>query len=476
MQPAHLVAVLTCAACAALGIWYSRRVGTDAEGFHTARGSSGVVRSATSLTALVAGTWVLSSPAETATWAGLPGLIGYAIGQALPLAILAVLGPALMRRHPEAPSVGLMARARWGAPAQVLVSLISLAYMTVFVCAELTAIGGAFVAVAQVDPWFTAALVAVATLSYAAWGGLRATIFTDAVQFWFVLPLLVLGFAAAILGLGGWEAAQAPLAGHVLMEPLRAVGVGMGICLLVAIPAANLFDQSLWQRVHACRDAATVRRAFLLAALAIAPIILAAGWFGLWYMAQGNDPAKANGALFAIIVGKTPLWVALGVLALALLLVMSTLGSLANGIASVVAHDLASFRPGTTPQARLRVGRLATVGAALVALPIAAAQPSVTYVFLIADLLCAAAVVPVFAGLCGARLPLAGLFTACAGGLAVGATCFPRPDLFTPLYDLRPWLGLPAGLNAFLVSFGLAIAVSALLAAVWIAVAPGRRA
>ena len=465
MSTAHILAVTVCGAFAALGIWYARRR-TDAESFHSATGSRGVITSATSLVALCAGTWVLSSPAETATWAGRTGLIGYALGSAAPLVILAFLGPALRRRHPDAPSIGLMARARWGAPAQLLVSGIALVYMSVYMAAELTAVGGAFIAVAGIDPWFITSLVAVTTLSYAAWGGLRATIFTDAVQFWFVLPLLVTAFAAAIAGMGGWQAANAPLAGSPLMEPLSAAGLGMGVCLMLAIPAANLFDQSQWQRVYACRDAATVRRAFLIAACAIAPIILAAGWFGLWYAGLGLT-SGGNGAVFAIIAAKTPQWVALAVLALALLLVMSTLGSLANGIASVVAHDLASFRPGTTPQRRLAIGRWVTVGVALAALPVAAQQFSVTYVFLVADLLCAAAVVPVFAGLCGLRLPLRGLMVSCIAGLVAGGVCFPRTDLTTPIYDVRPLLHLPGELNAFLVSFGLAILVSLVVAVAW---------
>ncbi|MFM2090617.1 MAG: hypothetical protein RLZZ127_1106, partial [Planctomycetota bacterium] len=187
-----------------------------------------------------------------------------------------------------------------------------------------------------------------------------------------------------------------------------------------------------------------------------------------------GDPTQGNAALLATVAAHTPAWVAVGVLVLALILVMSTLGSLANGIASVVANDLASLRPATTPAARLRIGRIATIVAALIAVPVAAAQPSVTYVFLVADLLCAAAVIPVFAGLAGLRLSLPGLVAASAAGLVAGGICFPQPDFITPIVDVRPWLGLPADLNAFLVSFGLAILVSAVIAVAVRLVAPTR--
>ncbi|MFM2091080.1 MAG: hypothetical protein RLZZ127_1569, partial [Planctomycetota bacterium] len=311
---ALIAAAVTCGLFAVLGIWYSRRLATDVDGFTTAAGSAGIIRSATSLVALCAGTWVLSSPAETATWAGLPGLVGYALGSAAPLMILAWLGPALVARYPGSPSISLMARARWGGAAQLLVSVVAVAYMAVYICADLTAVSGAAVALAKADPAVIAVIVAATTLAYAAWGGLRATIFTDAVQFWFILPLLALAAAYTVASFGGWEAAQKPLAGHPLMEPLAAGGVGMGLCLLVAIPAANLFDQSQWQRVVACRDARTVRWSFVLAGLGMGAVILVAGWFGLWYIAHGGDPTQGNAALLATVAAHTPAWVAVGVL------------------------------------------------------------------------------------------------------------------------------------------------------------------
>ncbi|MBN8526593.1 MAG: hypothetical protein J0M02_14765, partial [Planctomycetes bacterium] len=124
------------------------------------------------------------------------------------------------------------------------------------------------------------------------------------------------------------------------------------------------------------------------------------------------------------------------------------------------------FRPATTPGQRLASGRGVTIAAALIAVPIAAAQPSVTYVFLVADLLCATAVVPVFAGLLGARLPAWGLFAAVAAGMAAAIPAFPKTDFITPMLDLRPLLGLPADANAMLVSFALAVVVSGAVAAI----------
>ena len=474
--PALTIAAAVCGGFAVLGVLYARRQPTDAEGFTAARGSTGPLWSAVSLVALMAGTWVLFSPGEMTSYFGVATLLGYALAMAAPLLILAWLGPALVRRYPDAAGPGLMARARWGAPAQLLISLLAVIYMGCYLVAELTAISGAFAIVAGVPAWLTASLVAAATLTYAAWGGVRVTIFTDAVQGWFILPLLLAAFLGTVAALGGWEAAQRPLAERAdLLTLASRPGLEAGAMLILGVVAANLFDQSVWQRVLACRDDATRRRAFLLAAVAIVPVIVLAGWFGLWYAARNPTLSAASSALFQVIAQATPAWVALAVLSLALILVMSTLGSLANGLAGLIAADVASFRPATTPARRLSIGRGVTIVAALVAVPIAAAQPSVTYVFLVADLLCACAVVPVFAGLLGGRLPAWGLFAAIAAGMAVAIPAFPGADLITPMVDMRSRLHLPADCNAMLVSFGLAVGVSGLVAGIAALVARNRR-
>ena len=470
------IAVIVCGGFAVLGAWHATRRTTDAEDFHVAGGSAGTALTATSLVALLAGTWVLFSPGEMASYTGIATLIGYALGMAAVPLTFAFLGPVLRRRYPHAPSVGLMARTRWGLPAQGMVSVLALVYMAIYLAAELTAIAGAFRVVAGVAPWLTATLVAVATLSYAAWGGLRTTLFTDAVQFWFILPLLALAAAGTIQAYGGWETLQRPLADGPLMQLTARAGVESGVYLIVAILAANLFDQSVWQRVHAGRVDATVRRGFLLAAVIIVPVILIAGWFGLWYAGLGMPADGASTALFSVIAGRTPNWVALVVLALALVLVMSTLGSLANGIAAIVANDLTGLRPGSDARRRLAAGRWATVAVAAFAIPVAVLQPSVTYVFLIADLLCATAVVPVFLGLLGLRLSLPGLFAAVGAGAFAGIPTFTGSDFATPFVDVRAWLFLPADANAMLVSFALALSASGIVALVAAVVRPPRGA
>ena len=51
------------------------------------------------------GAWILFAPPEVGTFAGLLGIVGYAVGQGVAIAIFAWLGPEIRRRVPEGTTV-----------------------------------------------------------------------------------------------------------------------------------------------------------------------------------------------------------------------------------------------------------------------------------------------------------------------------------------------------------------------------------
>ena len=55
------------------------------------RGKSSALTTGFSLAASVLGGWILFSPGETGSWAGISALTGYALGQAMPLFLLAFI-------------------------------------------------------------------------------------------------------------------------------------------------------------------------------------------------------------------------------------------------------------------------------------------------------------------------------------------------------------------------------------------------
>ena len=99
---------------ASIGILYSKRKNFNIEDFLVARGSTSSYVTTATISASVIGAWVLFSPAEAGTWAGLPSLIGYAIGQASPLICFAIIGPKLKSLIPNGHSIIEYAWHRYG--------------------------------------------------------------------------------------------------------------------------------------------------------------------------------------------------------------------------------------------------------------------------------------------------------------------------------------------------------------------------
>lgn len=461
-----VIALVTAAVFVAAGVWHVRRRAMTVEDYLVARSSAGSTLATATLVASVIGAWILFSPAETGTWAGLVALIGYAVGQAVPLVAFIFVGPRMRRLMPQGHSLTEFIWHRYGRYMYVFGLAVIVFYMFIFLAAELTGISLAVHLLAGTPLWLTAVIVGLLTVAYTAYGGIRASIFTDSIQFSLILPLLLIVFVAAIWNLGGIGDALDPVreAAPQLLSLDHGPGIEFGFTLLIAVFAANMFHQGFWQRVYTSRDETALRRGFAYGSVAVIPIVLLAGLLGI--IAVGKDIVADNPsvATFSLVVEVLPEWAVALVLVLALVLVMSSLDTLLNGIASAVTSDLHRFKPSIKGVSLLRSSQAITVVLVVPAIFIASKGYSVLYLFLIADLVCSAAVFPTFWGLYSSRFGGAAALVSSIAGLVVGALFFPKSD-FTPWLPDIFWAG------KFLASFGMALGVSTVLSLVLTAVA-----
>jgi len=418
------------AAFAAAGMLYARRRVATLEDWITARGTLGPGAGVATLVASGMGAWILFGPAEAATWGGIAAVAGYAIGSAAPLFVFVALGVRLRRLMPEGHSLGEYVRLRYGPVMHALTLAVTLFYLVIFLTAEMT--GMALIAglVTGLPLWATAVAVMTATLAYTGYGGLRASIFTDGIQFLLMVPLLVWLVVAAWQALGGAGPGVAALAERApqLLDPLTAVGLEGGLTLIIAILLTNLFHQGYWQRVFAARDERSLRTGFIVAGVVVFPIVFAMGLFGLAFVAV-DAPGEASTAVFAVVLEALPAWAGLVLILLGLVLVMSSADTILNAVASLIAVDLQHVRPAADGARRMRVARLAILALAVPVVAVAAQGFSVLYLFLLADLLCAAAAFPVFYGLYNPHYSERAAVWSLLAGLAAGAALFPAPDL-----------------------------------------------
>ncbi|MEE2762396.1 MAG: sodium:solute symporter [Pseudomonadota bacterium] len=369
----------------------------------TARNSQGARALGLSFLASGMGGWILFAPPEVGALVGPIALAGYALGAALPFLVFAFCGPAIRRFLPEGRSIGEFAQACYGNRVRHYVSLISVLYMLCFLTAELTAIGAITAMLSGINGNLVVLGVAITTLIYTAWGGLRASIVTDQWQAFLLIGLL------AIVGFVGFG--QLPeLSTARLPEVPAASALSVALTLVIAVTAANLFHQGYWQRLWSARDTGSLCRGAMLGGVITVIVVALVGGLGILAALSGTDLGNPPIPFFALL-NEAPAWLALPALVLAITLVASSVDTLQNALASLAVTEKRGLS--------LSAARWITVALMVPVVLVALQGISVLRLFLIADLLCATAVLPVLLGLWSRMTTTAAIL----GGLAglVGA-------------------------------------------------------
>src|SRR6056297_217539 len=467
-QTVALVATLaTLAVFTGAGLRYARgRVGT-VEDLLTARNSTGTAATTATLIASTMGAWILFSPAEAgAAFGGITAVLGYAIGSAIPLLLFVPVGRQIRELMPTGHSLTEFVLVRFGPAMYLVVLVVSVFYMFIFLAAEMTAIAGSLELIAGVPAWQTATAVGLFVLVYTAYGGLVASIFTETVQTLLVLPLLAVGFGAAVLSLGGTDAVYttAISTDPTLLDPGFRPGLEFGLYVVFAVLGANMLNQGIWQRVYAADSESTLQRSFAVAALTVAPMVLLAGLFGVAASGLGlGTPETQSVAFFLVVSEVLPEAISFAVVLLVVLLVMSSADTMLNAISSLVTVDLARLGAVEDGRSLRLIGRGLTVLVALGAVFIGAQGYSVLQLFLTADLLAAAVFVPLIWGLYSAGLTERGALIGSLAGLVVGIAYFPMlRGLLLVVPGLGTLLPEPAFLPAFLGATGVSTLVTGL--------------
>jgi Na+/proline symporter len=301
---------------------------------------------------------------------------------------------------PQGRTIAEYAQDRFGAGLRLWVSALSVLYMLCFITAELTAIGGITAMLSELPGAGVIVAVAVTTLIYTTWGGLRASLVTDRWQAWLLLALLILVVAVLLVSLPTGAITQPwPSA------PLE-VSLSVALTLVIAVTAANIFHQGYWQRIWSARDDRQLRRGAWLGGLLSIPVILVVGALGMLCMALGKSPGSPPIPFFALL-NQAPAWLTLPALLLAVALVASSVDTLQSAIASLVVT--------ARPDVSLGAARWVTVLLMVPVVVVSLQGLSVLRLFLIADLLCATAVVPVLLGLWQRMTPTAAVMGCLAG-------------------------------------------------------------
>ena len=407
------------------GVLYSKKY-QGLENYLVANRSIGVFSLTTSLVASALGAWILFGPASAATWGGIGAVIGYALGTAFPLFILVFLGEKFRKLYPKGKTLIEVVRLRFGTKLFKLILFLTVFYMFIFLIAEVTAVSILVNYISGTTLWITALIVIVSSLVYTLYGGLRASIFTDNIQFIIILILLLISLINLIsLNFNEFNFEFIKQNKPVLLSFDYLPNFTAGLTFFIAVAATNLFHQGNWQRVYAAKNNNVLKKSLVISFLIIIPIVFFMGFTGLVAVSI-NSTVVPDLAFFTLLLKEQSLMLSVIVIVLAISLTISSIDTLINAISSLIVVDgnkVLNFKGDY-----LKLSKYFIIVLSLIAVAIASKGLSILYLFLLADLLCCAAVLTIFYSFYDKKINEKNAYTSILIGLLAGLLLFPSPD------------------------------------------------
>ena len=407
------------------GVVYSKKY-QGLENYLVANRSVGVFSLTTSLVASALGAWILFGPASAATWGGIGAVIGYALGTAFPLFILVFLGKKFRKLYPKGKTLIEVVRLRFGTKLFKLILFLTIFYMFIFLIAEVTAVSILINYISGTTLWITALIVIVSSLVYTLYGGLRASIFTDNIQFIAISILLLISFSYIIsFNSNEFNFEFIKQNKPALLSSDYLANFTAGLTFFIAVAATNLFHQGNWQRVYAAKNNKVLKKSLIISFLIIIPIVFFMGFSGLIAVSI-NSNVVPDLAFFSLLLKEQTLMLSVIVIVLAISLTISSIDTLINAISSLIVVDgnkVLNYKGNY-----LRLSKYFIVSLSIIAFAIASKGLSILYLFLLADLFCCAAVLTVFYSFYDKKLSEKNAYLSILIGLLAGLILFPSPD------------------------------------------------
>ena len=404
---------------ALIGILYSRKY-QGLSNYLTAGKNVGTLSLTTSLTASALGAWILFGPASAATWGGIGSVIGYSLGTAFPMIALIYLGKKIRNTFPSGITFTQFIFHKIGKNLFKSILFLSVFYMFIFLCAEITAVAMLINYISGVPLWITATLVITTTLIYTLYGGLRASILTDNFQFLIIIILLLVCmhniFSSDLITYKEITNNSGDLLNSKYISNYTA-----GLTFFIAVAATNLFHQGNWQRVFAAKNYDVLNKSLKLSFLIIIPIVFFMGITGIIAVSVDTN-LNPDLAFFSILLKDKTDLLYMVVIILGISLAVSTIDTLVNAISSLIVVD------GKKINKNFKSANSIVIFLSIIAFIVASKGFSILYLFLLADLLCCAAVFPVFYGFYKKNLKEKYLIISIVFGLLMGFLFFPSPD------------------------------------------------
>ena len=410
-----------------LGLYNSKKY-QGLNNYVTANRNIGSFSLTTSLTASALGAWILFGPASAATWGGIGAIIGYSLGTAFPMFFLIYLGKKIRKELPKGSSLIEFMRKKFGKSLFKLILLITIFYMFIFLCAEVTAVAVLINYISGTELWITSLIVLLSTLAYTLYGGLRASIFTDNIQM-VVIGVLLLISLVYISSFTGTEFSFKFInkKNPQLLSPSYIPNYTAGLTFFIAVAATNLFHQGNWQRVYAAKNFEVLRKSLIMSFFIIVPVVFYMGFTGM--VAFSIDPSiRPDLGFFTLLLKEQTELLSIFVIILGLALTISTVDTLVNAISSLIVVEGKAIINSNKKTNYLNLSKSIILFLSFISFIIASKGFDILYLFLLADLFCCAFVLTVFYSFYNKNINEKTAYVSIIIGLLGGILMFPAPD------------------------------------------------
>ena len=423
-----------------------------------------------SLTASALGAWILFGPASAATWGGIGAVIGYALGAAAPMIFLFNFGPKIRKEFPNGLTLTEFIKKRFGLGILKVSLFLIFFYMAIFLIAEVTAIAFLLNYISQAPLWLTSAITLIICLLYILKGGFKLSIITDKYQFIFIILIILLSI---FLILGNIELPSFDLIkknSPQLVNKDYLPNYTAGLTFFIAVAATNLFHQGNWQRVFSAKNNSILKSSLIYSSIIIFFIVFWMGYTGLIAYSLNPNLVPDLGFFDLILRDKNTL-IIIGVLVLALSLTLSTIDTLINSISSlIIVNGEQINRSLKGKEIKTKANRVIFL-LSIVVFILASRGYSILYLFLLADLLCCAAVITIFYGFFNKKINSNLAFSSIFSGLILGLLFFPSLNFQTSILvgNLIPlnFFSVFIKTNLLFISFAISLIVPFLVISIY---------
>lgn len=310
---------------------------------------------------------------------------------------------------------------RYGKSVKALIAILFWLGALAILAGQLIAISWILETVAGIPKWEGCLIGGLVAIVYCTAGGLMSSAFVNMFELAVTMSGLLLAVPFAIRALGGWSNIHTLVAAHATsqaaatsMFSITGVGPKQILAWIAILVPSFMISPGLIQKIYGARDTSTVRLGVGLNSLGQAIFAFVPPILGLCALAALPHLANPELALPSAMKLLLPKWLGVWTLASIFSAELSATDAILFMLSTSLAVDLYKtfLNPTISPKKLLIASRIASVGAGIIGIILAAVLPSIiAAVSIFYSLIAVALFVPVIAGLYSRRVLSAAALT-----------------------------------------------------------------